>query len=283
MFSSMNFIASSRSNIPPEAVASVTTFSYKARDGLEIPAIITSPPGVQPENLPTIVMPHGGPESHDEVTFDWMAQYFANRGYLVLQPNFRGSDGFGDDFTKAGYGGWGGVMQDDVSDGLNFLVDTGMSDPNRVCIIGWSYGGYSALAGGAFSPELYNCVVSINGVSQLQTMLNQEKRDFGRDHWVVGYWERVMAKGDATQDTLREKSPAEFASNFDAPVLLIHGNDDSVVNKRQSEIMRDKLKEAGKPVTYVNMRGEGHYMITPGSRLKILKELDKFVSANIDK
>jgi len=154
--SQISAIGISRPNIAKEHIGEVLTLEYAASDGLNIPAIMTIPNGAEMKNLPAIIMPHGGPETHDSVGFDWMAQYFASRGYLVLQPNFRGSDGFGTAFTEAGYGGWGGVMQQDITDGVAALKDSGMIDPDRVCIIGWSYGGYAALAGGAFTPDLYN-------------------------------------------------------------------------------------------------------------------------------
>jgi len=151
--SDLKIIASARPDIPQEAIGDVLTIEYNASDGLKIPGVMTVPKGSDIKGLPAIIMPHGGPESHDQVSFHWMAQYFASRGYLVFQPNFRGSDGLGAAFTEAGYGGWGGVMQQDITDGVAALTKGGMIDPDRACIVGWSYGGYAALAGGAFTPE----------------------------------------------------------------------------------------------------------------------------------
>ncbi|MBU2085696.1 MAG: prolyl oligopeptidase family serine peptidase [Alphaproteobacteria bacterium] len=164
-----------RDDIPLDAVAHVMTVAYPARGGFNIPAILTLPVGVSPAdltNLPMIVMPHGGPSAYDAVTFDWMAQYFANRGYLVLQPNFRGSDGYGRAFLQAGYGEWGAKMQDDVSDGVAAMIAEGLADPARACIVGTSFGGYSALAGGAFTPDLYKCVVAVAPVADLPKMIS---------------------------------------------------------------------------------------------------------------
>ena len=279
--SALTHVAASRPDIPTEAVGEVLTIEYKARDGLDIPGVMTVPNGSDMKNLPAIIMPHGGPESHDEVEFDFMAQYFASRGYLVFQPNFRGSDGFGTAFTEAGYGGWGGVMQQDITDGVQALKNGGMIDPERVCIVGWSYGGYAALAGGAFTPDLYKCVAAIAPVSDLPKMLYQEKRDHGKHHWVLSYWEKAMANGDATRETLREKSPAMFAENFQAPVLLIHGKDDLVVKINQSRIMKKALERADKEVELIQMRGEDHDLSTPGARLEALQALDGFIATHI--
>ena len=274
-------LARSRADIPAAAISEILTIEYKARDGLTIPALLTIPRGAELENLPMIVMPHGGPEAHDQVGFDYMAQYFSNRGYLVFQPNFRGSDGFGTEFTQAGYGGWGSTMQHDITDGVNSLIRGGQVDPERVCIVGWSYGGYAALAGGAFTPDLYQCVASIAGVSHLPQILVDEKRDHGRDHWVVQYWEGAMANGDASRDVLREKSPAMYAEQFEAPVLLMHGKDDLVVKINQSRLMRRALRRADRPVEFVEYKGGDHSLLTPGDRLQALQELDRFITTHI--
>ncbi|MEO9969099.1 MAG: alpha/beta fold hydrolase [Hyphomonadaceae bacterium] len=277
----LSSLAQSRPDIPRTAISEVLTIEYEARDGLTIPAILTIPRGAELQKLPLIVMPHGGPESHDQVGFDYMPQYFANRGYLVFQPNFRGSDGFGTEFTRAGYGGWGSTMQHDITDGVQALINGGQADPERVCIVGWSYGGYAALAGGAFTPDLYQCVASIAGVSHLPQILVDERRDHGRDHWVIQYWEAAMANGDATRDILKEKSPALYAENFEAPVLLIHGRDDVTVKINQSRIMRRELRRADKPVELIEYRGGDHSLLSPGDRLRALEELDAFITEHI--
>ena len=273
---SLNFLASGYPQIEANQIAEMKAIRYKARDGLSISAIQTWPVGVtNRKNLPMIVMPHGGPASYDSIRFNWKAQYFARKGYLVLQPNFRGSTGFGVNFQNAGDGKWGREMQDDVSDGVLSMIKSGYADPDRVCIVGASYGGYSALAGGAFSPELYKCVVSIAGVSDLPLMLKEEQSDFGRDHWVLSYWNRVMGKTQGLD--LAEISPINFADKFEAPLLLLHGNDDTVVKIRQSEVMYKAMNRAGKSVEFVKLKGEDHWLSGSETRLALLEKISEFL------
>ena len=148
-------------------VGEMKPYSYKARDGLDIHAYLTLPPGKDPHNLPTIIMPHGGPEARDMLRFDWLAQFLASRGYAVLQPNFRGSSGYGRNFVTAGDGEWANKVQFDVQDGVKKLITDGVADPKRTCIFGWSYGGYMSLAGATFSPDLYTCAAAFAGVYDL--------------------------------------------------------------------------------------------------------------------
>lgn len=274
-------IASTRPDIGADDVAQVLTIEYKARDGLTIPALLTLPLSGQTQNAPLIVMPHGGPEAHDKVGFDWMAQYFANRGYMILQPNFRGSDGFGVDFRDAGAGEWGGKMQDDVTDGVQALISSGRVDPSRVCIIGGSYGGYAALAGGAYTPDLYQCVAAIAPVTDLPSMLRTERRDHGSNHWVVDYWQELIGDPRAENDKLKAISPVNAADAFLAPVLLIHGKDDLVVPIEQSRSMQRALNRAGKSVELIELKGEDHWLSTSDARLASLKALDSFVREHI--
>lgn len=278
---SAKFIASSRPQIKSEDIGEVLTIEYKARDGLAIPALLTLPVGTSEGAAPLIVMPHGGPEAYDAVGFDWMAQYFANRGYMVFQPNFRGSDGFGAEFRDAGRGEWGGKMQDDVTDGVRALIKSGRADPERVCIIGASYGGYAALAGGAFTPDIYKCVAAIAPVADLPMMLANEKRDYGSRHWVYDYWKELIGDPRAEKEKLRAISPANYAEAFQAPVLLIHGKDDLVVPIRQSARMESALKRANKQVEFVRLKGEDHDLSTAETRLETLKALDAFVEEHI--
>ena len=283
---SMTSVARTRPEIGTDDVGEVVTVEYKARDDLVIPSLITWPAGLpadQRKNLPLIVMPHGGPESYDAVSFDWMAQFFANEGYVVLQPNFRGSGGFGPTFTAAGYGEWGRKMQDDVTDGVNALVTMGWADPKRVCIVGWSYGGYSALAGGALTPDLYKCVVSIAGVSDLRTMLAEERKQNGVNSSSYRYWTSVIGDPAKEGDAIEAASPYRLAKNFTAPVLLIHGSNDLVVPDSQSDMMEKALNEAGKPVTYLRIGKDDHGLVAPESRTKALTAIRDFVSQHIGK
>ena len=277
-------ISARRPDIPNEAVGEIAVVKYPARDGLSIPAILTWPAGVDPaerKNLPLIVLPHGGPASYDSVTFDWMAQYFANRGYVVLQPNFRGSAGYGLDFLKAGYGEWGRKMQDDVTDGALALVQGGVVDPARICIVGGSYGGYAALAGGAYTPDLYACVVAIAPVSDLPRMIGNVADERGRDHWAVAYWKELIGDPRAEKEKLAEISPVNAAGRFKAPVMLIHGDDDTVVPYEQSEMMRDALEAKGKDVTMVTLESEDHWLSDGDTRTKTLRAMSDFVDAHI--
>lgn len=279
-----NILVNNRSAIPADQIGTVSAITYPARDGLSIPGIITIPPGVSLEDdpeLPLIVLPHGGPSSYDRMDFDWMAQYFANRGYLVLQPNFRGSTGYGREFRDAGRGEWGGKMQDDITDGVEALAQSGMADPSRVCIVGASYGGYAALAGAVFTPDLYRCVIAIAPVSDLNKMLQTEKRESGRHHWVVSYWEGLMADGDARRAKLESISPVNFAENVKAPVLLLHGDDDTVVPYDQSRIMERALRRADKPVELIKLKGEDHWLSVADTRLQTLREMDRFIAEHL--
>jgi len=280
----MMLVADERDNIPPDAVGQMVSVNYKARDGLNIPSILTWPAGVDIETaskLPLVVMPHGGPESYDAVGFDWMAQYFANRGYLVLQPNFRGSSGYGTEHRILGKGEWGGKMQDDITDGVQTLVEQGLADPTRVCIVGASYGGYAALAGGAFTPDLYKCVVAIAPVSDIRPLLVDVKWDNGRKHWALDYWQENIGDLDEEREKLDAISPARAADKFTAPVLLIHGNDDTVVPIKQSEIMERALEKAGKDVTFLELEGEDHWMSDGDTRIDALRAMATFIDQHI--
>lgn len=273
-------IASRYRDIDDAEIGPVATIEYKARDGRKIPSLLTRPPRTElGRMLPLIVMPHGGPASYDAVGFDFMAQYFASRGYLVLQPNFRGSDGFGAAHRLAGNGQWGGKMQDDLTDGVKALIAMKWADPSRVCIIGGSYGGYAALAGGAYTPDLYKCVAAIAPVSDLAHFLKTERRESGADSAVYEYWTELI--GDPESERLASISPVNAASSFKAPVLLVHGLDDTVVPFTHSARMEAALKRAGKEVTLVRLKKEDHWLSRSETRLQTLKELDAFVARTI--
>jgi dipeptidyl aminopeptidase/acylaminoacyl peptidase len=277
------FVTKSRPEFDGENIHPILTTTYKARDGLAIPTLITVPNNKIQEmtGLPTIMMPHGGPESHDTIGFDWLAQALANAGYLVIQPQFRGSTGFGVDHLLAGRGQWGKQMQDDLTDAINTYAAEGVVDKNKVCIVGWSYGGYAALAGGAFDSDLYKCVVSVNGVSDLNKMLKEEKREDNRHVDVYAYWKDVIASGEVDKEYLREISPVEHAENFTAPVLLIYGNKDDVVNYRQSKDMKKALRKNGKPVEELMIKDEGHSFTETKNREETLNTIIDFVRKSI--
>ena len=265
--------------IPAEQVGEVRSVHYQAEDGLDIHGYLTLPPGVtDPSNLPLVVLAHGGPASRDTMGFDWWAQALASRGYAVLQPNFRGSTGYGRDFMEAGYGEWGRKMQTDLSDGVRHLAAEGLVDPARVCIVGASYGGYAALAGATIDRGVYRCAVSVAGVSDLRRMVQWEAEQGARqDNQTVRYWNRFMGAeriGDPALDAL---SPARLANEADAPILLLHGRDDTVVPIQQSRIMASALGDAGKPYEMIELSGEDHWLSRGDTRLRMLTETVRFL------
>lgn len=277
-------VAQAREGVPDNQVAPVQTIEYKARDGLTIPAVLTWPLGATPgqaKNLPTVVFPHGGPEAYDRVQFDYMAQMFASKGYLVLQPNFRGSTGFGIEFRDKGRGEWGRKMQDDVTDGTKALIEMGWADPERICIAGWSYGGYAALAGGAYTPDLYRCVIAGAPVSDLPYSLIETRRDFGTRHPVFSYWKELIGDPRAERDALRAISPVFAAENFKAPVLLIHGQDDTVVAYEHTRRMERALKRADKEVEVVRMRQADHWLTTRDTRIQAITAMSDFLDEHL--
>ena len=276
-----SFLGPVYSGIDLPDVADRTLISYKAADGLTIPAFLTLPNGKAPKNLALVVLPHGGPEGHDDVQFDWLAQGLASRGYAVLQPEFRGSDGNGWDFLTAGYGQWGRKMQSDLSDGVRYLASQGTIDPKRVCIVGASYGGYAALAGATLDKGVYRCAVSDSGIGDLHAFL-QWKRDRIRDSdsTALRYENRLLGSDNIDDPALAPISPITHVADVQIPILLIHGQDDTVVPIEQSEAMEAALKAAGKPVTFVKLEGEDHWLSKPDTRLQMLQATVTFLEAN---
>lgn len=252
--------------------------TYKARDGTEIPAYLTLPPDASATNLPLIVLPHGGPEARDAPVFDWWAQFLATRGYAVLQPQFRGSTGFGTAFRLAGRKQWGGLMQDDVTDGVKSLIAEGLADAHRVCIVGASYGGYAALAGAAYTPDLYACAASINGVSDLPQVLYWLEQNSGGDSDSLAYWHESM--GSRLAD-LRAHSPRDSVDTIRAPLLIMYSADDTAVPPAQSLEMARALTRAGKQVKLVKLEGDDHWLSRSQTRTQMLRELESFLGAEL--
>ncbi|WP_339897653.1 alpha/beta fold hydrolase [uncultured Gilvimarinus sp.] len=279
----LRYLTSSRPRVSADMVQPVVEHSFKARDGLTIPTLLTLPlaHADNPRRLPTIIFPHGGPASYDRKTFDWMAQAFAARGYLVVQPQFRGSTGFGAKHYQAGWGEWGRKMQDDLTDAVEYFAKGGLADADRVCIVGASYGGYAALAGAAYTPELYRCAVSINGVSDVEGLID-DRRSYGQDNsWVVSYFERSMFNGEYSKEDLKAISPIYAVDKIKAPVLLIHGENDTVVPKAQSTEMEDALEDANKPVTFIELDEDSHYLESNETRQQTLKAILEFVDPHL--
>ncbi|MBW8880084.1 MAG: S9 family peptidase [Asticcacaulis sp.] len=265
-------------DVPKAWISQKTAIRYDASDGLEIHGYLTLPPQADSlKNLPLVVLPHGGPQSRDDIGFDWQTQILASRGYAVLQPNFRGSSGYGDAFTAKGYGEWGRRMQTDLSDGVRWLAAQGTIDPKRVAILGASYGGYAALAGATLDAAVYRCAISVAGPSDLRSLIDFESESQGDSRSpAVRYWKQFIGdpKGyDAV-------SPAKQAAQAYCPILLIHGSDDTVVPIDQSRRMEKALKAAGKPVEFVTYKGQDHWETIGSARVEMMKSalafLDKY-------
>ena len=251
---------------------------YVARDGLAIPAFVTLPPGIDSlddvEKIPFIVHPHGGPSARDFLRFSYTVQFLASRGYGVLQMNFRGSTGYGQAFRDAGNREWGQAMQDDVTDGARWLIEKNYADPDRIAIVGASYGGYAALMGAVKTPDLYRCAVSFAGVSDLPRLLSHARK------FIHGKY-RTRYIGDLWKDRkmLAENSPARRAEEIQVPVLLIHGDQDTTVDIDQSERMAKALRKYDKEHRFVELEDGDHYLSLFQNRLRYLQESEQFLAA----
>lgn len=262
-------------------VSDVKYVTYAAADGLKIPAYLTLPRGRPAKNLPLIVLAHGGPTAQDEPGFDWWAQAFASRGYAVLQPQFRGSDGLGWDHLAAGYGQWGRKMQTDLSDGVRYLAAQGLIDLKRVCIVGGSYGGYAALAGATLDRGVYRCAVAVAPVADPHSFLVWRRdRQIWSDSIALRFWSRFMGVENFDDPRLSEISPVAHAAQADIPVLLIHGSNDTVVPFSQSEEMESALRDAGKKVSFVKLDSEDHWLSRSETREQMLSASVAFLEKN---
>ena len=250
-------------------LSSVKSVSYRAGDGTMIPAYLTLPPGKETaKGLPCIVMPHGGPASRDEWGFDWLAQFYAQRGFAVLQPNFRGSSGYGDEwFAENGFKSWK-VAIGDVNDGARWLISEGVADPAKLAIVGWSYGGYAALQSNVVDPDLFKAVVAIAPVTDL-AMAKAEAQDFTNS--------RVVADYIGSGPHIEEGSPARHADRFKAPVLLFHGDMDLNVGAAESRVMDAALRKAGKSSEFVLYKGLDHQLPDSKVRIDMLTRSDAFL------
>lgn len=264
----LNEIMLARPELEHARLAPMTAVAYKAADGASVPAYLTLPPGGAKTGLPAIVMPHGGPSARDEWGFDWLAQYFAARGYAVLQPNFRGSSGYGDAwFQKNGFQSWRAAIGD-VNDAGRWLVSQGIADPKKLAVVGWSYGGYAALQSAVVDQGLYKAVVAIAPVTDLN-LLKEEARNWSNFSLVNKY----IGSGAH----VREGSPAQNASQISAPVLLFHGDQDRNVAIAQSRVMADKLRGAGKKVELITYPKRDHYLEDSQVRVDMLRRSDAFL------
>lgn len=266
-------ISSMYDDLKAKDMGEVITVKYTARDGKKIPAYVTVPRSVTttPKGLPFIILPHGGPYARDSKRFDYLAQYFASRGYGVLQMNFRGSAGYGKEFEDAGRKNWV-VMQEDVEDGTRWLLEKGYADPERTCIAGWSYGGYAALIGSIKNPDLYACTISMAGVTDLKDLINDMKQyRFGK------LTAKGFLKGFSDKDDLKENSPAKRGAEMTGPVFIAHGTLDQRVHFDQYKRMKSSLKKGKAKVTAVEFKDEDHFLSNEKNRKKFFEELDKFL------
>ncbi len=265
-------------------LGSMRRYSYTARDGFALSGYLTRPPNAPDGPLPLVVMPHGGPKARDSFEYDPWSQIIATRGYLVLQPNFRGSGGFGLKFEQMGYHQWGGVMADDITDAVQALIKSGQVDPHRICIFGASYGGFAALYAGATHPELYKCVVSWAGVSDLHLALRRELRLAGKEAEEgesYKYWTKAIGDMDKDKVEIKAASPITYAATYKPPVLLLHSEADYVVAAEQSKLMDAALKREGKDVRLILLHTEGHPYWSKENELPAMTEVVNFIEAHI--
>ena len=265
--------------LKPEALSPMSVVRYKARDGLEIPAYLTLPNGREAKKLPLVAWIHGGPWARDDWRFDPEVQFLASRGYAVLQPNFRGSTGFGSKHYKSSFKQWGQSMQDDITDGIRHLVAQGIVDADRVCIGGGSYGGYATLMGLVKDPKQYRCGISVVGVSDLIWMQELGYSDFNsfNPDSADAFFSITMGDLKADRAMLEQYSPRRHADKVQAPVLFVHGADDKRVPIKHAEGMRDALKAANKPYEWVVFSGEGHGFLKPENRIEYYKRMEAFL------
>ena len=272
----------SRPELPSDQLAPMRAIRYKARDGRELPGYLVTPKGVPAENLPTVIYPHGGPWSRDYWGYHPWVQFLANRGYAVMQANFRGSTGYGKRFLNEGNGEWGtGVMQHDITDGVKYLVEAGIADPEQIAIMGASYGGYATLAGVTFTADLYAAGVSIVGPSNIITLLNS----------IPPYWGprkqmfmRRVGDPDKPEDRARLEAQSPFfnAENIEAPLLIIQGANDPRVKKAESEQIVVALRDLDRSVQYLLAPDEGHGFVGRENRLAMFAAIERFLARHLD-
>lgn len=271
---SLNEAMLERPQLEGRALATIKSVTIPAPDGAQIPAYLTLPPGLDAKGLPAIVMPHGGPSSRDYWGFDWLSQFFAARGYAVLQPQYRGSEGYGDEWlNENGFKNWRTSIGD-ITASARWLASQGIADPGRIAIVGWSYGGYAALQSAATNPSLYKAVAAIAPVTDLQLL----KSDTA---WYTSA--RVVEKFIGSGPHVSEGSPLKRAAEINAPVLLIHGDMDANVRYWHSEKMRDALRGAGKQVEFIGYKGYDHYLQDSTVRAEVLTKVAQLLDRTIGK
>lgn len=270
----LNLLSPTMADIYPEDMPKTLVTEIPTRDGASIPAFVTLPLGSSKgDKLPTVILPHGGPHARDTADWDFWSQFYANRGYAVMRPNFRGSTGYGKAFLEAGENRWGGLMQDDVTDATLWMINEGYSAPERICIVGASYGGYAAMFGPIKEPDLYKCAISVNGVPDIPRMKQSDKLYIGFSEWL-----EKMGHADKNDS---EVSPYHQADKLNVPLLLMSSVDDSRVPYKMSQRMQNRMENLNKESRYVEIANGGHSMITKEARMTLLTETEKFLAKHI--
>lgn len=269
----LNEILLARPALENQTLASVKAINYPAADGTQIPAYLTLPPGKEnTKGLPAIVLPHGGPSARDEWGFDWLSQFLANQGYAVIQPNYRGSEGYGDDWMQEnGFKSWRTSIGDVTSAG-KWLISQGIANPKQLAIVGWSYGGYAALQASVLDPSLFKAIVAIAPVTDLD-LVKTEAYFYTNSHSTIKY----IGNGPHIQ----QGSPLQNVDKINAPVLMFHGDMDINVGVQQSRKMDDKLKAAGKPSELIVYAGLEHQLADSNARAQMLDKIAAFLKANM--
>ena len=271
----LHFLLNRFSALPPEYMVAKKNVTYQARDGISINAYLSLPMGTKTgDKMPAIIFPHHWPDDVETSRFDYWTQFFANRGYAVLQMNFRGSAGYGYSFLKMGLQGWGLQMQQDVEDGTRWLIEQGIADADKICIVGAGYGGYAAMMDAIHAPDLYQCAVSYAGVSDLEYLVKMARN-------YTNYESVKQQIGDDFSD-LSDRSPITHAKKLQVPLLLIHGTKDRQVRVAHSRDMYSVLKRHDKKVQYVELEDADHQLSTNSHRLETFKAIDRFLKQHLN-
>ena len=255
----LNSIGKMYSSLSIDSLGQPAVATYKTRDGAKIRSYIVFPPNYRSDKAwPMVIVPHGGPVARNYAFYDDFTQFLATRGYVVFKPNFRGSSGYGKAFEQAGYKEWGGRMQDDLEDGVNFMIKKGFADPERICIVGGSYGGYAALMGVIKTPELYQCAVSINGVTDLPSMIAYDEKEFKDYPDLIELVRKRVGEVETELEKLQDTSPLFNVDKISDPILLIAGTKDSIVPFSQSKDLAKALKKHAKDFELLKIKDAGH-------------------------
>ncbi len=271
----IDWFSEAYSGLDAEKLSPMKSVNYKARDGLEIPAFLSLPIGAESrKNLPTVIMPHGGPFARDEYGFDYWVQFLTTRGYAVLQMNYRGSTGYGAAFKELGEKEWGGKMLDDINDGAKWMIAQGYADPSRLCILGGSYGGYAALQSLVKEPDLYKCAVAMAPVTSMLRLYKDFKK-------FKDLREKYMPYIRSEEDSLSDISPVNNIDKINVPVLLVHGTKDRSVDYRHGETFAKKMKQQKKDIRFITLKDGDHYLSLQKHRIKFFSEVEKFLEKNL--